>query len=301
MSGDGTEGKLLAGFETHLTTERGVAANTRLAYLQDTRRYLGRLAAWGIEVTAVNAEDLQRYLAWMHSERYRRASVMRATATLKVFHRFLLKEKLVTEDPTALLTFPGGGRQLPGILSPAEVAGLLEAARDDTVLGLRDRSILEMLYASGLRVTELVLLRLEWIEWQEGVVRVVGKGSRERIIPCGRSALDWTRRYVDKVRPVLAGKRPARPEVFLNRRGGPLSRVRVWMLIRFYAQRAGIRRSISPHTLRHCFATHLLEGGANLRDVQEMLGHASLATTQIYTHVDRRRLSEIYRRFHPRA
>ncbi len=292
---------LLEGFNLHLLTERGVSANTRLAYLQDTRRYARRLAAWGIGIGQVTPEILERYLGWMRAERYRRASVMRSVATLKILHRYLYKEGILSEDPTSLLAFPATVRHLPSVLSRNEVLKLLDQPDEASPLGLRDRAILELLYASGLRVSELAALRLEHIQWEEGWVRVVGKASRERVVPCGREALARTKRYVKEARPGWAKRNPGRPEVFLNQRGGRLSRVRIWMIIGACARRAGIGKPISPHTLRHCFATHLLEGGANLRDVQEMLGHASLATTQIYTHVDRRRLAEAYRKFHPRA
>lgn len=292
---------LLKGFSLHLLTERGVAANTRLAYGQDARRYFGWLAEGKIPVLRAVPDDIQRYLAWLRAEGYRRSSVMRSVATLKVFYRYLLQEKMIEQDPTALLDFPAAGRRLPSILSREEVLRLLEKPESDSLMGIRDRAILELLYASGLRVSEMVELRLDQVDWKEGWVRVVGKGSRERVVPCGNEALEKIRRYVNEVRAVWEKADGRRGELFLNQRGGKLSRVRVWMLIKAYARSAGIEKSISPHTLRHCFATHLLEGGANLRDVQEMLGHASLSTTQIYTHVDQRRLADAYRRFHPRA
>ena len=297
----GSRRALLDHFALHLDTERGAAANTRSAYLQDIRRYLGRLDHWGVTLVEVTPEVVQRYLGWMQDERYRRNSVTRAIASLKVFHRFMLQEKLSTGDPTALLKFPRLGRQLPHILSSTEVERLLMQPKVETPIGLRDRAILELLYASGLRVTELVTLKRAAINWDGGWVRVLGKGSRERVVPAGKHALAWLKRYLGDVRPQWAGRGVDRDDVFLSQKGGRLSRVRVWMLVRAYARLAGITRTLSPHTLRHCFATHLLEGGANLRDVQEMLGHASLATTQIYTHVDRRRLAEVYRKFHPRA
>ncbi len=295
------EARLLNQFALFLETERGAATNTRLAYLRDIRSYLVRLQEWGVGLNGVTPEEVQRYLGWMQDEKYRRNSVMRTIASLKSFHRFMLLEKISTEDPTVLLRFPKMGRLLPHILSQADVGRLLEQPKTETPLGMRDRAILELLYASGLRVTELVSLNMVAINWDEGWVRVLGKGSRERLVPVGGQALEWIRRYVKEVRGKWTGKRKTGDEVFLSQQGGALTRVRIWMLIRNYARQAGITKATSPHMLRHCFATHLLEGGANLRDVQEMLGHASLATTQIYTHVDRRRLADIYRKFHPRA
>ncbi len=293
-------GALLARFALHLQTERGAAANTRLAYQRDVRTYLGKLREWEIEPAAATPDAVQRYLAWMHEEAYVRNSVMRAIASLKSFHRFLLAEKLAGEDPTALVQFPRTGRHLPGVLSREEVERLLDQPPAGTPMGWRDRALLEVLYGCGVRVTELVSLRRTDINWTEEWIRVAGKGSKERLVPIGRPALAAVKKYLEGARPAWAA-RGNREEVFLNQRGGRLTRVRVWMIIHACAEKAGLAKQISPHTLRHCFATHLLDGGANLRDVQEMLGHASLATTQIYTHVDRRRLAEIHRKFHPRG
>lgn len=296
-----SERRLLDAFSLFLETERGAAANTRAAYLRDVRAYLERLRGWRIDIPRATSETVQRHLNLMQEEKYRRSSMMRAIASMKAFHRFLLEEKLSTEDPTALIRFPKAGRQLPHVLSRDEVESLLGRPSDATPQGLRDRAILELLYSSGLRVSELVSLKAPEVNWEEGWVRVLGKGSRERVVPVGTQALGWLKRYSEEVRPRWAQRGSGRPELFLGRQGEPLTRVRVWMLVRGYARGANIFRDVGPHMLRHCFATHLLEGGANLRDVQEMLGHASLATTQVYTHVDRHRLSEIYRKFHPRA
>jgi integrase/recombinase XerD len=293
---------LLSSFALFLDTERGVAANTRLAYLADLKTYVARLKAWKTAPARATADDIQRYLAWMQYSQYSRMSVMRAIASLKSFHRFLVAEKEAEEDPTVLLQFPKTGRKLPQVLNSEEVGRLLSAADPATPQGLRDRAILETLYASGLRVSELTTLKLSDVNFDEGWVRVMGKGSRERLVPIGKAALDSVRKYLKQVRPTLARAGTGeREEVFLGNRGVGLGRIRVWMLMKEYARKAGIAKPLSPHTLRHCFATHLIEGGAGLRDVQEMLGHASLATTQIYTHVDRRRLTETYRKYHPRA
>jgi len=292
---------LLNRYTLFLATERGASLNTQLAYKRDLQTYLARLDEWKVAPTDATPDTVQSYLGWMQSERYRRSSILRAVASVRSFHRFLLQEKLTGRDPTALLTFPKPGRQLPNVLTRAEVARLLEQPKTESLLGLRDRAMVELLYASGLRVSELVGLRRTDVNRDEGWVRVVGKGSKERLVPVGREALTWLGRYLQRTRPAFIARRPDREEVFLNRRGGRLTRVRVWMIIRDCAQNAGLAKRLYPHVLRHSFATHLLEGGASLRDVQEMLGHASLATTQVYTHVDRRRLAQIYRQFHPRA
>jgi integrase/recombinase XerD len=292
---------LVASFSLFLETERGSSGNTQMAYVSDIRFYLNKLAEWGVNPVKASIEDLQKYLAFMQDEKYQRSSVMRAVASIKSFHRFLLKEKATKEDPSALIQFPKVGRSLPAVLTGPEVESLLDAPDTSTPLGLRDRAIVETLYGSGLRVSELCSLKTQEVNMKEGWVRVLGKGSKERMVPIGKQALKWIAEYLEEVRTgwVRAGRR--RDELFLNRRGGKLTRIRVWMIIQECAKKAGLDRHIGPHTLRHCFATHLLEGGASLRDVQEMLGHASLATTQIYTHVDRRRLTDIYRKFHPRA
>jgi len=292
---------ILNRYTLFLATERGAALNTRLAYMRDLKTYLARLEEWKVAPDAATPDTVQNYLAWMQTERYRRSSIMRAVASLRSFHRFLLSEKLADKDPTALLAFPKPGLQLPNVLTRAEVQRLIEAPKTDTLLGLRDRSMLEFLYASGLRVSELTGLRRTDVNRDEGWVRVLGKGSKERVVPVGTQALVWLGKYLEGARPAFAARRPDREEVFLNRRGGRLTRVRVWMIIRDCAKAAGLAKRLYPHVLRHSFATHLLEGGASLRDVQEMLGHASLATTQVYTHVDRRRLAQVYRKFHPRA
>ena len=291
---------MLDSFTIFLVTERGVSANTRLGYIRDVRMYLKRLADWKTTPAESTPETVQRHLTWMSERKYRRNSIMRSIASLKSFHRFLLSEKLAVADPTALIGYPKSGRRLPHVLSREEAEKLLSAPDTGTASGIRDRAILELLYASGLRVSELTALRLSEINHDEGWIRVLGKGSKERLVPVGKSALEWIRRYLAEARPLWTVKKPGQ-EVFVSRHGRFLSRVMVWMLIQRYARLAGITQQIGPHTLRHSFATHLLEGGAGLRDVQEMLGHASLATTQIYTHVDRRRLAEVYRKFHPRA
>ena len=213
---------------------------------------------------------------------------------MRSFYRYLVREEVIPADPTSNLPAVRMLRQLPAVLSVEEVASLLEQPKATTLRGLRDRAMLELLYATGLRVSELVGLQRGDIKMDLGLVRCVGKGSKERIVPVGQPALEAVRAY-------LGARRDAAPALFLGTKGRPLTRVAFWRIIRRYARQAGLRTAISPHTLRHCFATHMLEGGADLRAIQELLGHASIATTQIYTHVSVDHLREVYQSYHPRA
>jgi integrase/recombinase XerD len=227
-------------------------------------------------------------------------SIRRAQSALRTYFGFLLAEKAVAADPTDRLEAPRVSRKLPEFLTLDEVGRLLDALDDSKALFWRDRSILEMLYATGVRVSELVELPLTSLDLEEGFVTVFGKGSKERLVPVGEPALRAVGRYLRDVRPRLdKGKGAGR--VFLNARGGPMRRESVWSIVKNAASRAGIAKTVSPHTLRHTFATHLVEGGADLAAVQELLGHADIATTQIYTHLDRDYLRDVHRRFHPRS
>ena len=228
------------------------------------------------------------------------SSVARNLTAVRMFHRFLLGEGLARRDPTEHLKPPKLGRKLPSVLNIYEVERLMLAPDVETPLGLRDRALIEMLYGAGLRVSELIGLSQVDLLFDVEVVRVLGKGGRERVVPIGSEGIEWVTAYLHAVRPELA-KSHTGVEVFLNFRGGPLSRMGVWKVLRQYVVLAGLEKKVSPHTLRHSFATHLLEGGADLRAVQEMLGHADISTTQIYTHVDREYLKEVHRTFHPRA
>ena len=224
----------------------------------------------------------------------------RNLTAVRVFHRFLQTEGITGGDPTEHLKPPRLGRKLPTVLNVFEVERLMAEPNTETALGIRDRAMLEVLYGAGLRVSELTDLVRSNLLFELEVVRVVGKGSRERVVPIGSEAEAWTSRYLDEARAQLASLKSG-DTVFLNWRGGRLSRMGVWKLLKRHARQAGIEKDVSPHTLRHSFATHLLEGGADLRAVQEMLGHADISTTQIYTHVDREYLREVHRTFHPRA
>lgn len=228
------------------------------------------------------------------------STIRRQISALRTYFKFLGGEGVVARDPTERLDTPKGWRRLPTVLSVTEIERLLGAPDADTPLGIRDRALLELAYATGARVSELIALRLQDLLFEERVARLFGKGSKERLVPVGRRALGAAALYAREIRPGLDRGR-SRGVLFVNARGGPLTRVGAWGIIKAAARRAGISKRVTPHTLRHSFATHLLEGGADLRAVQEMLGHADLATTQLYTHVDREYLRSVHRSYHPRA
>ena len=281
--------------------ERGLSIHTVSAYRQDIERYLRLLTSIGIsqfgQVSHTHVSELLGLLADLGLEA---SSVARNLTAIRMFHRFLVSEGLMDHNPTEHLKPPKLGRKLPEVLNIQEIESLLGEPDVETDLGHRDRALLETLYGTGLRVSELLDLRQSQLLFDIEVVRVFGKGSRERVVPIGSQAESWLTSYFEQVRPNLA-KPVSQDYVFLNWRGGKLSRMGVWKLLRQYVQKAGILKKVSPHTLRHSFATHLLEGGADLRALQEMLGHVDISTTQIYTHVDREYLKEVHQTFHPRS
>jgi integrase/recombinase XerD len=287
-------------FLEHLIVERGLRQNSLEAYQRDLLRYLGALKERGQSVTALTRTEIPRYLLTLREAGLAPRSVARHLSAIRQFHRFLVRQGLSREDPTAHLESPRPWRRLPGVLSPEEVERLLVVPSPTTAAGLRDRAMLELMYASGLRVSEVVGLRLADLDRVVGVVRVVGKGDKERLVPVGEVALQSVEEYRKAGRPAQA-KEPPVEVLFLGRHGRGLTRQSVWHLIKRCAAAAGITKSVTPHTLRHSFATHLLERGADLRAVQLMLGHADIGTTQIYTHVSRAHLKAIYDKFHPRA
>ena len=292
-------------FLDYLVSECGLAANTVAAYRHDLTHFVLFLHETRGGPTYMCASDVtpETVLAFVKHERGRGLaanSVARALAAIKMFFRFLWTEGRVKEDPTSLLDSPKLGQYLPEVMTEGEVTALLDAPDPKTLAGLRDRAILELMYATGARVSEVCGMRLDALHLDLGYVRCFGKGSKERIVPVGDVAAAAVREYIENGRPVGEKGRQS-PWLFRGRGTAPISRLSVWKIVRKYALRAGIGRRISPHTLRHSFATHLLEHGADLRAVQEMLGHSNIATTQIYTHVDRSRLKAIHRQFHPRA
>ena len=284
----------------HLRVERGLAENTLVAYERD----LAELQAWaegrGRPLLGLTQADLALFLGSLRQRGLSPRSQARHLFSARAFFRFALREGLVEGDPMEHLRPPRSVPALPRYLTPSQVEALLRAPDVATPLGLRDRAVLEVMYATGLRASEVTGLALEGLDLDLGVVRVLGKGRKERLVPLGREARRWVKRYLSGVRPDLAGGRES-PLLFLSARGGRLSPTGLWGLVRRHAVTAGVERVLTPHVLRHSFASHLLERGADLRALQAMLGHADISTTQIYTHVTRERLRQVYDKYHPRA
>jgi integrase/recombinase XerD len=290
---------LLDEFADRLWLEEGLARNTLESYRNDLSQFTDWLEKRGSELVAVTRTDLEGYLAYKNPHSKPR-SIGRLIASLRRFYRYLLRENLVSEDPTLQLDSPKLPRSLPKSLTEEEVEALLNQPDEDQMLGLRDRAMLEMLYATGLRVSELVNIKVAEVSLSEGVVRATGKGSKTRLVPLGEESLDWISRYLKEARPqILDGQ--VSDSMFVTQRGGAMTRQAFWYLIKRHAKLAGIQKHLSPHVLRHAFATHLLNHGADLRVVQMLLGHADISTTQIYTHVARERLKSLHAMHHPRG
>ncbi len=291
---------LVENFLNGLSAEKGLSKNTRLAYGQDLRAYLNFLKSHKVDsFEKITRRQIMDFLLAERDREQEPASVARALVALRMFHRFLFEEGEVKENVTDALESPKLWKHLPEVLSAAEVVRLLETPDSRQLQGLRDLALLELLYAAGLRASEASALRVSQLDLENGTLRVIGKGSKERIVPVGRKAREVIGRYLKRVRPEWT-KKEVSDALFLSRLGKPLSRQSVWAVLKKYAKTSGIRKKLYPHILRHSFATHLLEGGADLRVVQELLGHADIVTTQIYTHVDKSRLKGIHKRFHPR-
>ena len=291
----------LEGFRDYLSLEAGHSPNTVDAYLRDLRR-MGEFAlARGVrEPASVTRTHLRDFVYLLKDLGLSAATIRRSVSAIRTYYGFLAGEGRVRNDPSDRLETPRRGRVLPDTLTVAEVESLLAAPGIDDPLAWRDRALLELAYGAGMRVSELCGLGITDLLLTEGLVRVFGKGSKERLVPLGRKTIGAVSVYLHQLRPSL-DRGHGGGKVLLNARGEPLSRVGAWGIVKRAAERAGIRKRVTPHTLRHSFATHLLEGGADLRAVQEMLGHADLSTTQIYTHVDREYLRSVHRQFHPRA
>lgn len=292
---------LIDRFCDHLWLEDGLADLTLAAYRRDLKAF----GAWlekerKHDLDSVAPGDVEAYLAWRFAHRAQPRSAARYTSALKRFYRYLLRENLVAADPTLNLDSPKLPRALPKTLTESDVERLLDSADIDSPRGLRDRAMLETLYATGLRVSELVGLKLTAVNLNDGVLRVTGKGNKDRLVPLGEEAVQWLRRYLTDARPPLL-ERNLTDAVFVTARGCGMTRQAFWYLIRRRAQAAGITRPLSPHTLRHAFATHLLNHGADLRVVQMLLGHSDISTTQIYTHVARERMKQLHAQHHPRG
>tara|TARA_B100000029_G_scaffold453721_1_gene479751 strand:+ start:296 stop:1180 length:885 start_codon:yes stop_codon:yes gene_type:complete len=291
----------LKDFLTHLLIERGLSSNSYDAYRRDLTSYQGHLSNRGISsFSSATRHDIHEFIASLRNRGLAPSSIARHLSAIRIFHRFLIGEGLATIDPTEHIRTPKQPRRLPVVLNRQEVDLLLEQPDYTTSLGLRDRAILEFMYATGLRASELLNFRRPDLLFDAGLSRIFGKGEKERLVPVGRQAIELIRNYLHKVRPKLSSAASG-DILFLNARGTKLSRMGLWKILDTYVKLAGLTKKVSPHTMRHSFATHLLEGGADLRAVQEMLGHVDIATTQIYTHVNRKYLKEMYTRYHPRG
>ena len=293
----------ISSFLMHVKVEKGLAVNTASAYRRDLTKFQGFAEKRKLSLRSVSRDDLVDFLAGLYRQKLESRTVARHLVTLRNFFRFAQVHDMVAADPSINLESPKIRRSLPGYLRLEEVERLLNQPDAKTALGLRDRAMLEVLYSTGLRVSELIAVRVNDLDARTGCVRCIGKGDKERLVPVGRRALSMVDKYLREARPGLLRqtKIANTPTLFVNRRGGPLSRVGVWKILSAYGRRAGLRAALTPHMLRHSFATHLLEGGADLRSVQLMLGHSDISTTQIYTHVVEERLKQIYKAHHPRA
>jgi integrase/recombinase XerD len=291
---------LIDRFLDALWLEKGLSDNTRDAYRSDLALFNGWLRERNVELADASRDAILDHLAWRVDQAYKPRSTARFLSGARGFYRYLLREKLIAVDPTLQVDMPQLGKPLPKSLSEADVEALLAAPDLSEPIGQRDRAMLEVLYACGLRVTELVSLTLEQVNLRQGVLRVMGKGSKERLVPMGEEAIVWIERYLRGARDELLGGRPS-DVLFPSLRGEQMTRQTFWHRIKHQAAVAGIGKALSPHTLRHAFATHLLNHGADLRVVQMLLGHSDLSTTQIYTHVARARLQELHARHHPRG
>jgi len=292
--------ELIERFIDYLSFECGLARNTLLAYRSDVEKFAAFLHEAGRQPETVTTTVVLSFLVKLKDRRYSVATIARTLAAVRMFYRFLALEGLVEMNVTSSLDSPKLWRRLPDVLGPEEVDLLLAEPDTSTPLGLRNKAILEVLYATGVRASEVTSLDVDSVHFDYGYLRCMGKGSKERIVPVAESVVDLLRRYLTESR-VLLLRGKAEAALFVSVRGRRLTRDMVWKIVKKYARLAGIAKRVYPHTLRHSFATHLLANGADLRSVQEMLGHASIATTQLYTHVDRDRLKSVHRRYHPRG
>lgn len=293
----------ISSFLTHVKVEKGLSANTYSAYKRDLAKFEEFAKKRKLELEKITRNELVDFLASLYRQQLESKTVARHLVSLRNFFRYAQVQDLIVEDPAANLESPKIRKSLPGYLRLEEVEKLLAQPDGSTPLGLRDRAMLEVLYSAGLRVSELTSLRVTDMDTKVGCVRCIGKGDKERVVPVGRKALGMVEKYLRDGRSQLvrASKNSGGAFLFVNRRGGKISRVGVWKILSNYGKQAGLRTALTPHMLRHSFATHLLERGADLRSVQLMLGHADISTTQIYTHVVEERLKQVYKAHHPRA
>jgi integrase/recombinase XerD len=285
-----------------LTIERGLSLNTRESYERDLMRYFSFVKEQGITSwQAVDRFVVVKFISQLQTEKKASTTIMRMVSSLRRFHQFLRQERYTDQDPMQHIDSPKKQQRLPQTLSIKEVELLIETPDITKPLGLRDRAILEVMYATGLRVSELIGLKLGNIHLKMGLLQTIGKGDKERIVPLGDYAIHWIERYLQEARPLLIKKNPEELFLFVNRNGTGLSRQGIWKNLKQIVREAGINKVVTPHTLRHSFATHLLENGADLRTVQELLGHADISTTQIYTHITKKRMTDVYKEYFPRA
>lgn len=287
-------------FLSYITAEKGLANNTLLAYQSDLKIYDKYLEKIGKKLFDVKHLDLTEFLWQQKLSKHQPRSVARMMESLRQFYRFLVAEGLTTNDPTANLLPPKIPHKLPNMLTKDEIERLLHAANGSKERELRNRTMIEVLYATGLRVSELVGLNVDQVDIKLGFVRVIGKGNKERLVPINKTSLHYLARYME-LREQNKFRQPGEKGLFLSKLGKKMSRIEFWRQLKNYAVKAGITKTMTPHVLRHSFASHMLAGGADLRFVQEMLGHASITTTQIYTHVDKERLKELHKKYHPRG
>jgi integrase/recombinase XerD len=290
-------------FMDYLIIEKGLAKNTILSYERDLKSYLHYLKTGEsiLSLNVVKRVHIVHFLSFLKEQGKSAKTIARHVASVRAFHQFLLRDKATDQDPSVLIETPRFERSIPKVLSLQEVETLLDAPKHNDHYGIRDKAMLELLYATGIRVSELIGLDIDNVHLAMGFVRCHGKGNKERIIPIGRTAADSLKHFLDVGRPQFVSQKHQDNALFLNHQGKRLSRQGFWKILKKLAREAGIAKELTPHTLRHSFATHLLENGADLRAVQEMLGHADISTTQIYTHVTKTKLKDVYSKFHPRA
>ncbi|MBU3934204.1 MAG: site-specific tyrosine recombinase XerD [Candidatus Omnitrophica bacterium] len=292
--------KLVEEFLNYLSIERGLAVNSISSYRRDLNNYIKYLEKNKIgSFSETKRNDITNFMLYLKDKGLNSNSIARALVAIKVLYRFLVNERYLKDDVTSVFTLPRIWRKLPQVLRPEEVEKLLRSPNLRTKLGIRDKAVLELMYATGMRVSEIAGLKLNDLNLDMRFVKCTGKGQKERIIPLGTYAVQALTKYIDKTRPGLL-KQKEELHLFLSRLGRKISRQTFWKAVKVYAKKSRIKKEITPHTLRHSFATHLLERGADLRTLQEMLGHSDISTTQIYTHIDKERLKQIHRKFHPR-
>jgi len=292
--------ELIEEFLNFLIVERGLAENTILSYRRDLVKFDEYLKSRKMNLENVKKSDLSTFISGLKNKSLSSNSISRNIAAVKMFFRFLVNENYLKDNVSSVIESPKLWKKLPDPLNLSEVEKLLDSTSGRDWMHIRDKACLELMYATGMRVSEIINIRIEDLNLDVGFIKCIGKGSKERIVPLGRAAKNALTRYLEKIRPRLIKKRVSEVSVFLTRLGKKMTRQYFWKMVKNYTRLAGIKKRISPHTLRHSFATHLVERGADLRVVQEMLGHANISTTQIYTHVNKERLKSIHHKFHPR-